>query len=78
MQTSPCGARACEMVEMGCDFVLPCPGDDVAVMADGVGVLDGYDLSRLPVTLVDDRLDLLAEVVYVGKAVMKAMYSSRS
>ena len=61
---------------MGCDFVLPCPERDGTVMAGGVGVLDGYDLSQLPVTPVDDRLDLLVEVVCVGKAVMKAMYSS--
>jgi len=64
------------MVEMGCDFVLPCPESDVVVVVDGVGVIDGYDLSRLPVTPVDDRLDLLAEVVYVGKAVMKGMWMS--
>ena len=61
---------------MGCDFVLPCPEGDGAVMAYGVGVLDGYGLSQLPVTPVDDRLDLLAEVVYVGKAVMKGMWMS--
>ena len=63
-------------MELGCDFVLPCPGSDFVVPADGVGVLDGYDLSYLPVTPVDNRLDLLAEVVYVGKAVMKGMYVS--
>ena len=63
---------------MGDDFVLPCPVGDGAVMTDGISVLDGYDLSQLPVTPVDDRLDMLAEVVYVGKAIMKAMYSSQA
>ena len=55
------------MVELGDDFVLPCPAGD----------FDNYDLSRLPVTPIDDRLDLLAEVVYVGKAVIKEKWASR-
>ena len=50
------------MVEMGDDTALPCPAGDGAVMIDGVGVLDDYDFSKLAVTSVDDRLDLLAEV----------------
>jgi len=73
---NPCSARVLKVVELGCDTALPCPVGDGAEMADGTGVLDGYDLSRLPVTPVDDRLDLLAEVMFVGKAVMKAMYVS--
>ena len=39
-------------------------------------VLNDYNLSRLPVISTEDRLDLLAEVVYVGKAVMKDMWAS--
>ena len=62
---------------MGCDTALPCPVGDDAVMIDGAGVFDGYDLSHFPVTPVDDRLDLLAEVVYVGKAVMKGIFLSK-
>ena len=61
---------------MGCDTAFPCPSRDSVVLADGVGVLENYNLSRLPVTPVDDQLDLLSEVVYVGKAVMKGMYLS--
>ena len=55
---------------------MPCPVGDGAVMVDGAGVIDGYDLSRLPVMPVDDRLDLLSEVVYVGKVVIKGMYNN--
>jgi len=46
----------------------------VAVMTDGAGVLDDYNFSHLLVTSVDNRLDLLAEVVYMDKAIMKAMF----
>ena len=63
-------------MELGCDFVLPCPVGDGAVVAGGVGDFNGYDLSQLPVTPVDNRLDLLAEVVYVGKVVIKGMYNN--
>ena len=62
------------LMELGDNFVLPCPVGGGAVMTDGSGVLEGYDLSFMLVTPVDDRIDLLAEVVYVGKVVMKAMW----
>ena len=64
------------VVELGNGSVLPCPSGDGAAMPDGAGVLADYDLSRLPVTPVEDRPDLLSEVVFVGKAVMKVMYSA--
>jgi len=60
-------------VELGDDTALPCPSGDYAAMTDSAGVLADYDLSHLPITSVDDRLDLLAEVVYVGKAITKGM-----
>jgi len=59
------------VVELGDDFVLPRPAGDFA------GVPVDYDLSYLPVTPVDDRLDLLAGVVFVGKAVMKGIFRSK-
>jgi len=62
---------------------LRCPADDgeeytqnSAVAAPAADILDGYNLSRLPVISAVDRFDLLAEVVYVGKAVMKDMWVS--
>jgi len=62
---------------------LRCPTDDdkestrnnATAMSDAE-VLNDYNLSRLPVISTEDRLDLLAEVVYVGKAVMKDMWAS--
>ena len=44
-------------MELGNDFVLPCPVGDCAETLGGVGVLADYDLSHLPITSVDDRLD---------------------
>ena len=35
--------------------------------------LDGLELAQLPVTSMDSR-DMLGEIVYAGKAVMKALY----
>ena len=66
-------------MELGGCAALPCQsGDDVVTpdSSDVASVTADYDLSNLPVTSVDNRLDLLLETVCVGKAVMKGMWLS--
>jgi hypothetical protein len=67
--------RLMKLVELGSDPQFTCPKKPCSETLDD-NDSNEIDLSRLPVISADDRRDLLTKTLYIGKTVMKELWTS--